>query len=110
MSEDNAIAKREVALIKEATNLISSRPKTPSLEKTNESLIGITKERGNSGSKLMKVGTAMIIMPDPVTGAIGVPVLVAGKMISNRRASNLKNVYEEVNSTLTSLASAVSSL
>ena len=110
MSEDNAIAKREVALIKEATNLISSRPKPPSLEKTNESLIEITKERGNSGSKLMKVGTAMIIMPDPVTGAIGVPVLVAGKMISNRRASNLKNVYEEVNSTLTSLASAVSSL
>ncbi len=34
--------------------------------------------QNNTSSKLKKVGVTLIALPDPVTGAIGVPVLAAG--------------------------------
>ncbi len=34
--------------------------------------------KNSTGSKLKKVGVTLIALPDPVTGAVGVPVLAAG--------------------------------
>ena len=90
--------------------MAASRPRSLEMDETNKCLKDLVKERGNSGKSLMKIGTALIIMPDPVTGAIGVPMLVAGKMIQNRQAANLKDVYNELNSMLSTLSSVVSSL
>lgn len=110
LSDNIKVARKEAAFLKEVTNMVASRPRSLGLGETNKILNDLVKERGNSGKKMMKIGTALIIMPDPITGAIGVPLLVAGKMIDNRQSLNLKNVYEEVDRTLSSLSSVVSSL
>jgi hypothetical protein len=43
--------------------------------------------KGGMASKLKKAGVTLIALPDPITGAVGVPVLVAGfalERIGNR--------------------------
>lgn len=108
---DTIAARRDEArLIKEATSLLSSRPRVPNIGNANECMKDLIKEQGNSGKNLVRVGTAMIILPDPITGAIGVPLLVAGKVLQSRQSVNLKGVYEELNNSLESLSSMVSSL
>ncbi len=49
----------------------------------------MSRDKANSGvaSKLKKAGVTLIALPDPVTGAVGVPVLAAGfaiEKIGNR--------------------------
>ncbi len=97
--------KNDVRLIKSAAGLLSDRPVPPSLKSTNASLKGLTKKPSDHGKKLLALGTALIIAPDPFTGAAAIPVLIAGKMLERRRPIDLKNVYEEMGKSLSSLSS-----
>lgn len=77
----------------------------PSLGKTNKILKGVVVEKKNPGKKMMKIGAALILMPDPVTGAAGVPLVLLGKAISSRTGTNIKGVYAELQKTLEGLSS-----
>jgi hypothetical protein len=54
------------------------------------------KERPDPGKKMMKIGAALILMPEPVTSAAGVPMVILGKAISSNRGTTLSGVYEEM--------------
>ena len=98
-------ARKNASLVKTATSLLSERQRMPSLAKTNSTLTGLVKNRTDHGKKLLALGTALLIAPDPITDAAAVPVLIAGKLMQRRHSSNLKNVYEEMHQTLSSLSS-----
>ena len=105
MSQSLEPMKKDARLIKNATGLLSERPLPPSLKSTTASLKGLTKKRSDHGKKLLALGTALLIAPDPITDAAAIPVLIAGKMLERRQTVNLKNVYEEMGRTLSSLSS-----
>ncbi|MDA4130144.1 MAG: hypothetical protein OK457_05200 [Thaumarchaeota archaeon] len=105
MSQSLSVAKKNVDLIKESAGLVSKRQPLPSFKETNAGLNDLVKKRSDNGKKLIALGTALIIMPDPITGAVGVPLLIGGKMMQRRQSSNIKNIYEEMRSTLNSLSS-----
>jgi hypothetical protein len=98
-------ARRETAFLREVAGLVGSRPKSMGTSETTESLRDVLRERKNSGKNLMKLGAALLLMPDPITDVAAVPVLIAGKMVSARESVNIKGVYDEVRQTLSCLSS-----
>ena len=82
----------------------------PGCEKAKESVSGLVRERKNYGDKLLQAGAVLLIIPDPITDAAAIPVLAAGKILSSRQSSNLKDIYSDLSKTLTSLASLSSCL
>ena len=97
--------RKNAGMVKTATTLLSERQRMPSLADTNSSLKGLVKNRPDHSKKLLALGTALLIAPDPITDAAAVPVLIAGKLLQRRQASSLKHVYEELHHTLSSLSS-----
>jgi len=100
--------RRNVSLIKEATSLVSQRQPPPSFHETNAKLKGLVKERKDVGKKLLTLGAALLIMPDPITDVAAVPVLVAGKVMQSRHSIGVKNVYDEMRQTLNQISSLCS--
>lgn len=100
--------RRRASLINEATSLLSERHLPPSFHETNKTVKDLVKERKDTGKKLLTLGTALLIMPDPITDVAAVPVLVAGKMIQSRHSINVKDVYDEMRLTLNQVSSACS--
>ncbi len=98
-------SKRTGKLLKEAARSISSRPSMPCLGESNKLVKGVVAENKNVGKKMMKVGAALILMPEPVTSAAGVPMVLLGRAISSKTGTNIKGVYEELEKTLRSLTS-----
>ena len=91
-------------LIKDTVDLVSSRACLPSSRMARSSVNATLKETHNSGKKLMKLGAALILMPEPVTSIAGVPILLAGKAISSKGSTNIKGVYEELNQALKAIS------
>ncbi len=67
----------------------------------------ISREDSKSGvaSKLKKTGVTLIALPDPVTGAVGVPVLAAGFALEKlgKRDLSLPQVTGELTKTMKEL-------
>jgi hypothetical protein len=80
----------------------------PIAKKTKDSVREVLNETGNSGKKMMQVGAALIMMPEPVTSIAGVPILLFGKAISSNQGTNVKGVYEELSEALRIISSATS--
>lgn len=106
MSGPVAAARRDVKLVKDAANLLSTRPNPPNLAEANKVIKNIVRERGNTGKKMLKLGAALILIPDPITGAAGVPILVAGSLLHARQGANVKEVYNELRETIESISKA----
>lgn len=104
MSE-NIEVKRRARLVTEGAKILSSRPVLPRFNETNKVLKGVVAESKNPGKKMMKVGAALILMPEPATSAAGVPLIILGRCIASRVATNIKGVYEELHKTLGDLSS-----
>ena len=102
------MARRNTSLIKDATSLLAERKPPPSFHETNAAVKDLVKERKDNGKKLMTLGAALLIMPDPVTDVAAVPVLVAGKVLQSRHSICVKNVYDELRETLKQISSACS--
>ena len=100
--------KRNAFLIREATSEISQRQALPSLRETNHDLRELVKERPNNGKKLLALGAALLIAPDPITDVAAVPVLIAGKVMQSRHAIGIKTVYDEMRETLNQVSSICS--
>lgn len=101
-------SRRNAFLIKEATAELSHRQAPPSLKETNHNLKDLVKDRPDNGKKLLALGTALLIAPDPITDVAAVPVLIAGKAMQARHAIGVKNVYEEMRHTLNQISSICS--
>ncbi len=108
MSLSLEAARRNASLIKDATSLLHERTLPPSLHETNRAMKDLTKERRDTSKKLLTLGAALLIMPDPITDVAAVPVLIAGKVMQARATINVKNVYSEMRQTLNQLSSACS--
>jgi len=100
--------KRNASLIKDGTSLISERHLPLSLRETNDTVKGLVKERRDTSKKLLTLGAALLIMPDPITDAAAVPVLIAGKVMQSRYSICTKNVYDEMRQTLNQISSLCS--
>jgi hypothetical protein len=98
-------ARKDAAFMKELAERIQSRPRSLDTSRTSDSLKDIVRERRNSGKNLMRLGAALLIIPDPITDVAAVPVLIVGKVVSARETVNIKGVYEEVRKTLSCLSS-----
>jgi hypothetical protein len=101
-------ARRNASLITDATSLLKERTMPPSLHETNRVVKDLVKERRDSSKKLLTLGAALLIMPDPITDVAAVPVLVTGKVMQSRATINVRNVYNEMRETLTQLSLACS--
>ena len=77
----------------------------PKLSETNKLVREIVKERSNPGKKMMKLGTALLIMPDPITDVAAVPMLILGQALSSNRGTNVSGVYEELRQSLKLISS-----
>ena len=97
-----------VALLKDAASLLSKRDRPPSFRETNATVKDLVKERKDTGKKLLTLGAALLIMPDPITDVAAVPVLIAGKVMQARHSIGIKNVYEETRQTLNQISSICS--
>lgn len=49
---------------------------------------------------MLKLGTALLIMPEPITGVAAIPMLLIGKMLSSNRGANVSGIYEELRKSL----------
>lgn len=85
--------------------MIASRSPLPNTKETNALIRGTLKEKGDTGKKMMKIGAALVLMPEPVTSAAGVPLILMGKAISSRKGTNIAGVYEELRQTFDNLQS-----
>ena len=108
LSSNTAAARKNVKLINDAARMVSSRVPPPRLSETNKLVREIIKERGDPGKKMLKLGTALLIMPDPVTGVAAVPFLILGKVLSSNRGTNVREVNEELRKSLKEISSTVS--
>ncbi len=108
MSSSVLPVRKNADLIKDATRLLSERQKPPCFRETNTTVKDLVKQRKDTGKKLLTLGAALLIMPDPITDAAAVPVLIAGKMMQSRQAISVKNVYDEMRNTLNQISSACS--
>jgi hypothetical protein len=68
----------------------------------------LVKKRTDHGKKLLTLGAALLIMPDPVTDMAAVPVLIAGKVLQAKHAISIKNVYDDMRQSLSQISSACS--
>lgn len=103
-------AAREAEFLKQVTTRIKDTAAPLGVKKSNESLKDLVKERKNYGAPLLKAGAVLLIIPDPITDAAAIPVLAAGKILSSRQGSNVKEVYGDLAKSLSSLKSISSSL
>ncbi len=92
-------------MILEVARVSTNRPKLPRLSETRRNIKDLTKQSGSIGNKLVKTGGALIAFPEPITGVVGVPILITGAAIRRKSSANLKEVHDKVKETLTSLAS-----
>ncbi|MHB8565955.1 MAG: hypothetical protein ACYC7D_03055 [Nitrososphaerales archaeon] len=102
--------RREAVFLNEFGKRVEDSSKTLNLAETNSNLKGLVRERKNYGDSLLKAGAILLIIPDPITDAAAVPVLAAGKILSSRQSSALKDIYTDLSKALTSLSSISSSL
>ena len=108
LSASLAPARRNASLIKAASGLLSERELPPSFHETNTVVKDLVKKRADHGKKLLTLGAALLIMPDPVTDMAAVPVLIAGKVLQAKHAIGVKNVYDEMRHSLNQISSACS--
>ena len=108
LSESIAQRRREAMLIKERANLLASRIGLPKSTEATKLAKGTVKERSNIGKNMQRVGTALLIIPDPITGAAGVPLLAVGKALQMRQGTNIAETYQEFNQTMKALRRASS--
>ena len=108
LSASVAPARRNASLIKAASGLLAERGPPPSFHETNAAVKDLVKKRTDHGKKLLTLGTALLIMPDPVSDMAAVPVLIAGKVLQARHAISVKNVYDEMRHSLSQISSACS--
>lgn len=87
-------------LIKEQSILLTNRIGLPKSEEATKIVKDAVKEKSNIGKNMMKLGTALVIIPDPVTGAAGVPILAVGKILQSRQGASISETYRELNETL----------
>ena len=45
---------------------------------------------------MLKLGTALLIMPEPITSVASVPMFVLGRALSSNRGANVSGIYEEL--------------
>lgn len=106
LSSKVAAVRKNAKLINEAAIMAASRMQPPDLSKTAKLVHEIVKERSDPGKKMMKLGTALLIMPDPITDVAAVPMLILGKALSSNRGTNLSEVYEEVRKSMKLISSS----
>jgi hypothetical protein len=97
--------RKNASLVKTATKLVSDRDLPPSSDETNSTLKSLVKSHSTTGKKLLALGTALLIMPDPITDAAAVPVLIAGKFLQSRQSANIKDVFDEARNALAAISS-----
>ena len=78
----------------------------PNVSGTNKLIRETLKDRSDTGKKMMKLGAALVMMPEPVTSAAGVPLILVGKALSLRQTTTISGVYEELKQTLDDLSSS----
>ncbi len=108
LSENIAQRRREAMLLKERANLLATRISLPKSTEATKLAKGAVKERSNIGKNMQRVGTALVIIPDPITGAAGVPLLAVGKALQLRQGTNIAETYQEFNKTMKALRGASS--
>ena len=67
-------------------------------------LNAITKP-GSIAGGMKKAGIALILTPDPITGAVGVPLVAASYAMKKREPASLSNLAEETRRVLRDLQS-----
>ncbi len=108
LSSKTAAARKNVKLINDAAGIVSSRVPPPKLSETNKLVKEIIKERSDPGKKMLKLGTALLIMPEPITSVASVPMLILGKALSSNRGANISGIYEELRKSLKIISSSSS--
>src|SRR5579875_232983 len=103
-------ARREARFLREFSERVQDSAFPLRVKETSESLKGLTRQRRNYGDSLIKAGVALLVIPDPITDAAAIPVLAAGKLLSSRQSSNLKDVYNNLSKSLSNLKNISSSL
>ena len=104
MSSITAAARKNAELINDAAGMISSRIPPPKISETNKLVREIIKERSDPGKKMLKLGTALLIMPEPITGVAAIPMLIIGKALSSNRAVNVSGIYQELRKSLKAIS------
>ena len=104
---DNALSslRKDAKFLKETSERVSTLPRKLGTEGTCDKLRDLVKTRKNHGDKLIKIGVAMIICPDPISSVAGVPLVMAGKLLRSRQSINIKDVFADLNQTMSSLSS-----
>ena len=97
--------RKDAKFVKEISERVSTLPRKLETEETCEKIRDLAKTRKNHGDKLMKIGVAMIICPDPVSSVAGVPLVIAGKLLRSRQSISMKDVFSDLNRTMNSLSS-----
>ncbi len=105
LSSKTAAARKNVKLINDVAGIVSSREPPPKLSETNKLVRGIIRERSDPGKKMLKLGTALLIMPEPITSVASVPMLILGKALSSNRGANVSGIYEELRKSLKIISS-----
>ena len=100
MSSITAAARKKAKLINDAAEMISSRVPLPKVSETTNLVKEVIKERSDPGKKMLKLGTALLIMPEPITGVAAIPMLIIGKALSSNRGANVSGIYEELRKSL----------
>ena len=108
MTSSLEVARSNASQIKLATSLLKERTPTPNLHETARVVKDVVRERRDPSKKLLTLGAALLIMPDPFTDMAAVPVLIAGKVMQSRASINVKNVHDEMRQTLSLLSFACS--
>ncbi|MHB1867774.1 MAG: hypothetical protein ACYCPP_02380 [Nitrososphaerales archaeon] len=104
MSSITAAARKNAELINDAAGMISYRIPPPKISETNKLVREIIKERSDPGKKMLKLGTALLIMPEPITGVAAIPMLIIGKALSSNRAVNVSGIYQELRKSLKAIS------
>jgi len=100
LSSITAAARKKAKLINDAAEMISSRVPLPKVSETTNLVKEVIKERSDPGKKMLKLGTALLIMPEPITGVAAIPMLIIGKALSSNRGANVSGIYEELRKSL----------
>lgn len=106
MSEGIAKKKKEAKLIREQSNLLTTRISLPKSQTATKLAKDAVKEKSNIGKSMLKVGTALVIIPDPITGAAGVPLMAAGKILESRQGASITETYRKLEETLKAIRHA----
>ncbi|MGI0092093.1 MAG: hypothetical protein ACREBS_10320, partial [Nitrososphaerales archaeon] len=105
LSKRMAATKKDAKLIGEGVKIISSRPNQPKMSEANKAIRDVVRKRSNAGKNMLRLGTALLITPDPVTSAAAIPLLVGGKILHARKDANVNEVYEELRKALKAISS-----